>query len=169
MRIAPVALVLALGALACGDETNLEMTGMPPTGGSEFPECEVCFDTLVAETDLCGPALDACLNDPTLPVEPIVACFQTEGRCFDDALRRSAQCNEDCGDVSQAQVELCAAQCFRMRADCAERAVRGVDACLSVCGGDACTLCTINGEESFDRCNADLQACADRCVASFRE
>lgn len=166
----PFALALAAALLsgACGDDDP----GLSPSGtpsGSDRPECDACYQALVAETDLCGPALDACLNDPTLPVEPIVQCFQAEGRCFDDALRRSASCNETCGDTSQAQVELCAAVCFRSRADCAERVVRGVDACLSVCGGAACDQCTFNGQLEFDTCNAKLEACADQCVRDFRD
>lgn len=162
-----LALVLLTLALACGDDDP----GLGPAGtpmGSSRPECDPCYDTLVAETDLCGPALDLCLDDPTLPLEPIVQCFQTEGLCFDDALRRSASCNEACGDASQAKVETCAGACFRERANCAERAVRGTDACLSVCGGAACDQCTLNGQFEFDTCNAELQACADRCVATFR-
>lgn len=154
--------------LACGDEDN----GLGPapmnTGGSERPECAGCYDTLVAETDLCGPILDACLDDPMLPLEPIVECFQADGRCYDDALRKSASCNSTCGDDEQAQVELCVAQCFRLRANCAERTVRGVDACLSVCGGAACDQCTLNGQFEFDSCNAELESCSANCVQTFR-
>ena len=98
-----------------------------------------------------------------------MACFQAEGVCYDSALQRSATCNQGCGDTSQAQVEMCAGACFLQRANCAEQAVRGVDACLSVCGGASCDQCTLNGQFSFDQCNAALEACADRCVSTFRD
>jgi len=161
-----LALVCGL-MMSCGNEAALNPVP-GPGDGSKFAECSPCFDTLVEETDVCGPALDACLDDPTLELEPIVVCFQTEGVCFDDALQRSAMCNNSCGDASQAQVELCAGQCFRQRADCAEQAVRGTDACLSVCGGASCEQCTLNGQGAFDQCNSRLTECSDRCVRTFR-
>ncbi|MCA9551338.1 MAG: hypothetical protein KC933_14975 [Myxococcales bacterium] len=172
MRSATPLACLLLAALlgACGGEDpglNSVPDGSVP-GGSSNPACDPCFQTLVAETDLCGPALDQCLDDPTLPVEPIVACFQTDGRCYDAALERSAQCNVACGDPTQAQVELCAGQCFLSRADCAERVVRGVDACLSACSGSSCDICSNNGIAAFDDCDADLVSCVDRCKATFR-
>lgn len=159
---------LAIGLAGCGDDNDPLNPAMGTGTGSSFPECAPCFDTLVTETDRCGPALDQCLDDPTLDLEPIVVCFETEGACFDDALHRSAVCNNACGDTSQAQVELCAGQCFIQRAECAERAVRGTDACLSVCGGAACEQCTLNGQDAFDQCNSKLEVCADRCVSTFR-
>lgn len=169
MRNLACAGLLALLA-ACGGEGGVlddaSDGGVP--SGSDNPACDPCFQTLVAETDLCGPILDQCLDDPTLPLEPVVDCFQADGRCYDDALGRSAQCNVACGDSAQAQVELCAGQCFRTRASCAERVVRGVDACLDVCNGPSCDLCTQNGTAAFDDCDLDLGTCVERCKATFR-
>lgn len=159
--------LLSVLAVGCGDD---ETPGMPGPGmvGSTNPECEPCFRALVTQTDPCGPALDQCLDDPTLPLAPIVVCFETEGQCFNDALQVSSQCNTSCGDTSQSQVESCAGQCFVQRADCAVRTVRGVDACLTVCGGDACTLCTDNGRAAFADCNTGLESCVEQCKTTFR-
>lgn len=172
MRVRAALLCLALLGACGGEDEPLGPGGPGGAGPGDFEgpaACEPCFDRLVAETDPCGPALDACLDDPTLPLEPIVVCFQTEGQCYDSALTRSAACNEGCGDASQAQVELCTGQCFLARASCAERTVRGVDACLDVCSGANCDLCTFNGQAEFDQCNGALEACAEQCKTNFRD
>ncbi len=159
--------LLSALALSCGGESeDLQMPG--PGMGSARPECDPCFQELVVQTDLCGPALDRCLDDPTLALAPIIVCFETEGQCFNGALQTSSQCNTDCGDTSQSQVESCAGQCFLQRSNCAVRTVRGVDACLTACGGDACTQCTDNGQAEFAGCNSALEGCVQQCKDTFR-
>lgn len=170
-----ILLVLVLSLLAaCGgeDDTVLPVGGKTPTmpmGPSDDPACLACYDTLVAETNLCGPALDSCINQPNQTTPGFIACFRTEASCFDTSLQKSAGCNRDCGDDNQANLELCTAQCFLGRGECSEVVIRAVDACLTQCETQSqCDTCTAEGRLAFDSCNLNLTNCGDACIRMYR-
>ena len=155
--------LLCLLVLSCGDGD----TGpLDPDGGSNLPECQPCADALRRDTDPCGPALDACINNPMMTVEEQVACFQMDARCYITALEKSSSCHRQCGDEPQANVESCTAVCFGDRGNCAEQAIRRADSCLD--SGDV-ALCQALFDNDIDRCDQTAVSCADTCKRVHRD
>jgi len=159
-----IALVALLG---CGDDAGGSTTDAGSNTDPGSTDCSSCMGALTQTTNACSTTLDSCTNNPMNDTATHVACFQTDARCYHDALDVSAGCKRPC-DASQANVETCTSDCYLVRGNCAEAAVRANDLCLDNCSGASCILCRTQGQQDFARCDSALSTCAEVCKQRHR-